>query len=31
MTSIEWEFFHDKRRNFTVYEKHPIDFIGRES
>jgi hypothetical protein len=28
---IEEQLFHDKRPNMTVYEKFPVDFIGRES
>jgi hypothetical protein len=27
MTLIEGELFHDKRRNLTIYEKLPVDFI----
>jgi hypothetical protein len=25
------KFFHDKRRNLTIYEKHPVVVIGTES
>jgi hypothetical protein len=25
---IERELFHKKRRNLTVYERRPVDFIG---
>jgi hypothetical protein len=28
MSIIEWRIFHNKRTNLTVYEKHPVDFIG---
>jgi hypothetical protein len=28
---IEAKLFHDKRRNLTVYEKFPVDFICSES
>jgi hypothetical protein len=28
---IEEELFYDKRRNLTVYERLPVDFIGTES
>jgi hypothetical protein len=31
MIFIEWVFFLDKRRNMTVYERHMIDFISRET
>jgi hypothetical protein len=31
MEFIEEEPFHDKTRNLIVYEKHRLDFIGRES
>jgi hypothetical protein len=28
---IYWRgLFHDKRRNLTIYEKHQVDFIGKE-
>jgi hypothetical protein len=27
---IEGELFQEKRRNSTVYEWHPVDFIGPE-
>jgi hypothetical protein len=30
MAFIEMELFHDKKRNLTVYERLPIDFIGKE-
>jgi hypothetical protein len=30
MTFIEWELFHVKITNFTVYEKLSINFIGTE-
>jgi hypothetical protein len=31
MTFIEEGLFHDKKRNLTIYEKLPVDFIGNES
>jgi hypothetical protein len=31
MAFIEEDFFHDKRRNLTVYEKHSVNFIRMQS
>jgi hypothetical protein len=30
MTFIEWELFHDKKRNLTAYESLAVDLICRE-
>jgi hypothetical protein len=30
MTFIEGKQFQDKRRNWTVYEKLPVDFSGMD-
>jgi hypothetical protein len=31
MAFIEGKLFHYQRRNVTVYESLPVDFIARES
>jgi hypothetical protein len=31
MAFIEEELIHDKRRNLTVYENIPVNFIGMDS
>jgi hypothetical protein len=31
MAFIEWKLIHYKRRNVTVYESHPVDFISESS
>jgi hypothetical protein len=31
MAFIEWELFHDKRMNLTIYEKIVVDFLSTVS